>query len=70
MKAVKCLETSEMIDRGMGALYKELGPVEARRFIAAIHEMPYDDSVKRHHRWQTNLDEKDFVKRIMAVQRG
>ena len=41
-----------------------------RRFIAVIHEMPYDGSVKRHHRWQASLDEKDFVKRIMTVQRG
>jgi hypothetical protein len=66
----KCLDKTEMIERGMNALYKELGPVETRRFITTVHDMPHDDSVKRHRRWQENLDEKAFVKSIMAVQRA
>jgi hypothetical protein len=70
MRAAKRLENSVMIKRGISALYKELGPVEARRFIATVHDMPHEDSVKRHHQWQENLDEKAFVKRIMAVQRS
>jgi hypothetical protein len=70
MKAIKSLDDTVRDERGMHALYKELGPDEARRFIASVQEMPCDDSVKRHRRWQESLDEKAFVKRIMADQRN
>jgi hypothetical protein len=70
MKAARSLDEHKRTERGMHALYKELGPDEARRFIADVHDMPHDDSVKRHRRWQAGLDKKTFVSRIMAIQRG
>ncbi|MBD3390864.1 MAG: hypothetical protein GF410_02500 [Chitinivibrionales bacterium] len=70
MKAAKALDEHVRNQRGMTALYKELGPAEARRFIATLHDMPHEDSVKRHRRWQASLDKKAFVKRIMAAQRS
>lgn len=70
MKTVKSLDQHEMIERGLKALYKELGPIEARRFIAYANSIPREDSVKRHHRWQNSLDKKAFVKKIMRAQRG
>jgi len=70
MKTIKCLDQHEVIERGLQALYKELGPVEARRFIAYANTIPREDSVKRHRRWQAGLDKEAFVKKIMAAQRG
>jgi len=69
MRAIKCLGTDENIERGMNALYKNMGPVEARRFLLHVREMPREDSVNRHRRWQARLGKKAFVKRIMAAQR-
>jgi hypothetical protein len=51
------LAKNEMIKRGVKALYKELGPVDARRFITLANEIPRENSVARHRKWQQNLDE-------------
>ena len=65
MKAVKYLDEKKVIERGVKALHRELGPVEARRFIAmASHK--HEDSVSRHRKWQDSLDPEEFVRSIMA----
>jgi hypothetical protein len=61
MKQVKCLDKHEVIERGIDALYKELGPVEARRFISFTHPPRREDSVTRHRRWQAGLDRDKFL---------
>lgn len=63
-KMMKGLDQREVIERGMSALYKELGPAETRRFIALTHPSRREDSVARHRRWQAGLDKTAFFKRM------
>jgi len=70
MKELKSLGQAEMIGRGLQALYRELGPVDARRFLALAEGMPREDSVKRHRRWQAGLEKEAFIRRVMAAQRA
>jgi hypothetical protein len=59
------LDEKKVIERGVKALHRELGPVEARRFIAmASHK--HEDSVSRHRKWQEGLEPEKFISRIMA----
>jgi len=51
MKMIKGLAQQEVIERGINALYKELGPAEARRFIALTHPKRREDSVIRHRKY-------------------
>ncbi|MBN1309179.1 MAG: hypothetical protein JXA18_14745 [Chitinispirillaceae bacterium] len=67
MKMVKCLSQHELLEKGIDALYKELGPVEARRFMAFSRPARREDSVKRHRRWQASLDKELFMTRIEAA---
>jgi len=49
----------------MEALIKELGPVEAIRFI----NMPKKkrlESVKRHREWQKSLDKDPFFEKVFS----
>jgi hypothetical protein len=66
MKMVKCLDQRELLEKGIDALYKGLGPVEARRFMALTHPAQREDSVKRHRRWQASLEKDEFLARIKA----
>ena len=67
MKMVKCLNQHELLEKGINALYKELGPVEARRFMAFARPIQREDSIKRHRRWQASLDKDAFMERIKAA---
>ncbi|OGQ58125.1 MAG: hypothetical protein A3J24_06220 [Deltaproteobacteria bacterium RIFCSPLOWO2_02_FULL_53_8] len=65
MKAIKYLDEEVVIKRGMAALLKELGPVEAMRFV----NMPKGkrvESVKRHRQWQKLLDKNIFFDKVFA----
>ncbi|MBD3344896.1 MAG: hypothetical protein GF401_07525 [Chitinivibrionales bacterium] len=65
MKTAKYLDEKKVVERGVKALHRELGPVEARRFIAmASHK--HEDSVSRHRKWQEGLDAEEFIGQIMA----
>lgn len=65
MKTAKYLDKKNVIERGVKALHRELGPVEARRFIAmASHK--HGDSVARHRKWQRSLNAEEFISQIMA----
>ena len=67
MKMVKCLNQQELLEKGIDALYKELGPVEARRFMALTHPVQHEDCVKRHHRWQASLNKEEFLAQIRTT---
>lgn len=64
MKA-KYMDEKKMIERGIKALHRELGPVEARRFIA-LASRKHEDSVTRHRKWQNRLDTEEFITDIMS----
>jgi hypothetical protein len=65
MKAAKYIDEKNLIERGIKALHHELGPVEARRFLA-LASRKHEDSVTRHRKWQQSLDTDQFVRDIMA----
>ena len=68
MKSVMYLEERDVIRRGIDAHYKELGPVEARRFLS-LRSQPREDSVTRHRKWQASLDKDEFFDRAMRAHR-
>ncbi len=63
MKATKYLSNELILKKGLEALVKALGPVEAVRFIT----MPVEErieSVKRHREWQKKIDKETFFKEV------
>lgn len=65
MKKLQYLKQEEVIRKGMSALLKELGPVEAMRFI----NLPIEkrkESVARHRAWQDTLDKDVFFDQIFG----
>jgi len=67
MRPVNYLKEDELIDRGLTALLKALGPVETTRFLNLRREKRLE-SVKRHRRWQANLKEKDFLDQVFDIK--
>ena len=65
MKAAKYLDEKIVVERGVKALHRELGPVEARRFIALARNK-HEDSIAGHRRWQEKLDTEQFIGQIIA----
>lgn len=67
MRAIKYMDEEVVIKRGMEALLKELGPVEAIRFVNIPREKRVE-SVKRHREWQKLLDKAPFFDEVFAVK--
>jgi len=65
MKIAKYMDEETVIKKGMEALIKELGPVEAIRFIN-IPRKKRMESVKRHREWQKLIDKKKFFDEIFT----
>jgi hypothetical protein len=53
------MDEEKIIRRGIDALVKELGPIEAIRFLN-IPRMKRMESVKRHRQWQKTLEKDEF----------
>ncbi|HBR17574.1 MAG TPA: hypothetical protein DD725_08225 [Deltaproteobacteria bacterium] len=65
MRAIKYMDEDTVIKRAVEVLIKELGPVEAMRFI----NMPKKkrvESVKRHREWQKTLDKTQFFNEVFS----
>ena len=58
MKVERYLDEEATIRKGVDAIVRELGPVEAMRFLSLPRERR-QESVKRHREWQKTLDKKD-----------
>lgn len=69
MKAVKCLDDDRVIERGINALHRVLGPAGTRRFIALARPHT-EDSVTRHRKWQEKLDKDSFFREIFGSGKG
>ena len=65
MKAVKYMDEELVIKRGVEALLRELGPVEATRFLS-IPKQKRMESVKRHREWQKQLDKDAFFEEVFS----
>jgi len=59
MRNIKYMDQEILIKKAMKVLIKELGPVEAIRFIN-MPKRKRVESVKRHREWQKLLDKDRF----------
>ncbi len=67
MKTTRYLTEEELIERGVEALMKALGPVETARFLN-LRRAGRLESVKRHRRWQAKLDKKQFFDQVFGAE--
>jgi len=65
MRANKYLDEELVIKKGVDVLIKELGPVEAIRFIN-IPKKRRMESVRRHRQWQKLLDKDRFFNEVFG----
>lgn len=65
MRTVKYMDEDLVIKKGMEVLIKELGPVEAIRFMT-IPKRKKIESVKRHREWQKQLNKDNFFDEVFA----
>ena len=66
MKNIRLMKTHDVIQRGIKALYRDLGPVEAQRFILMAGGES-KDSVKRHREWQDAQDPEELLQKVGAL---
>lgn len=59
MKAKVFSDEEKLITKAVDVLFKELGPVEASRFLS-LPKSKRMDSVKRHRLWQAQLQPEGF----------
>ena len=64
MKPSEFIDENELYRKAMQLLYKNLGPVEASRFLSVV-KLKRIDSVKRHRQWQETLDKDQFFKELL-----
>jgi hypothetical protein len=67
MKTARYLTEDELIEKGVEALMKALGPVETARFLN-MRRAGRIESVKRHRRWQVKLDQKKFFDQVFGPE--
>jgi hypothetical protein len=65
MKTVKYMDEETVIKKAMQVLIKELGPVEAIRFVT-IPKSKRIENIKRHREWQKMLSKDIFFDEVFA----
>jgi hypothetical protein len=63
MRGVKYMDEEVVVKKAMEVLIKELGPVEAIRFINMPRRKRVE-SVRRHRQWQKLLDKGQFFDEV------
>jgi len=63
MNTVKYLKEEVVIKKAIEVLIKELGPVEAIRFVNMPRKKRLE-SVRRHREWQKLLNKEQFLKEV------
>ncbi len=63
MKTAKYMDEEILVKKAIEVLIKELGPIEAIRFIN-IPKGKRMESVRRHREWQKHLDKEVFYTEI------
>ena len=67
MKARIFTDEEKLITKAVDVLVKELGPVEASRFLA-LPKKKRIESVKRHRQWQAQLQHPEFFDRVFGAR--
>ena len=65
MKRTTLMDEDKLLEQGVRALMRDLGPVETPRFLALLPGKRAE-SVKRHRAWQSRLDKKTFFEEVFA----
>ncbi|MEQ8226035.1 MAG: hypothetical protein ABRQ37_27225 [Candidatus Eremiobacterota bacterium] len=65
MKEIKYLPEEELIKKATEILIRELGPVEAIRYMT-LPQQKIVDSIKRHKKWQKSLNKEEFLNKIFG----
>ena len=65
MKAAKSLSNEQVIEKGISALHRAIGPVGTRQFISMARPKR-EDSVLRHRKWQEKLQKDDFFDKVFG----
>lgn len=65
MRTEKYMDEEIMVKKGIKALIKELGPMEAIRFINMPRRKRLE-SVRRHREWQKHLDKDEFLNQVFG----
>jgi len=65
MRIEKYMDEEAVIKKGVQVLIKELGPVEALRFMN-LPRGKRMESVRRHREWQKLLDKDRFFDEVFA----
>ncbi len=63
MRTIKYMDEELMVKKGIKALIRELGPMEAIRFINMPRKKRVE-SVRRHREWQKHLDKETFLDQV------
>ena len=63
MKTVKYMDEDVLLKKAISLLVKELGPVEAVRFVNMSRKKRIE-SIKRHREWQKQIDKEKFYAEI------
>ena len=66
MKAKAFTDEERLISKAVDVLVKELGPVEAGRFLSLPRKRRIE-SVKRHRQWQGQLQREEFFNRVFGA---
>ncbi len=63
MKQGQDIEEDKLLKQGIDILMEQLGPIETCRFLSfPTHKRI--ESVKRHHKWQSQLDKNQFLDNV------
>jgi hypothetical protein len=65
MKLTKTVPDNDLMKKGIEILFRELGNVDAIRFLSIPREKRVE-SVKRHRDWQQTLDKDAFFDEIFG----
>jgi hypothetical protein len=65
MKLTKKVPDNDLMKKGIEILFRELGNVDAIRFLSIPREKRVE-SVKRHRDWQQTLDKDTFFDEIFT----
>ena len=65
MKLTKTVPDNDLMKKGIEILFRELGNVDAIRFLSIPREKRVE-SVKRHRDWQQTLDKDTFLDEIFG----
>lgn len=66
MKVCVFTDEERLVTRAVDVLVRELGPVEASRFLSLPPKKRLE-SVKRHREWQARLKTDEFFHRIFGA---